>query len=540
MEIHIGKSTWIYMCVLATLVFITYLNSLNNAFLSDDLAEIVNNPNISNLGHAISTHPFGFLRPLFYWVAYHIGGLNPIIFRLINISFHLGSVILIFFLIRLLHSSKAAFFTASLVAIHPALSEPVVWISGGSYQQYAFFFILSFIFYILSAKKSKFLWFSLFYFLLAFMSHFHIPISLFLIFLLYEFCFGNLRKNWIRVLPFLILTFIYLGVNLAGLPERETTLQNVHLQEKGMDNPFYTIPIAISSYLELLFWPQSLTLYHSELAFSQIGFAIKVILTFLFFSLILFSFKKNRIIFFWTSFFLIALSPTLTPFRLNWIVAERYLYLPSLGIFALIGIGLTKLSEKNHLRNIVYPLFAILIILLSARTIIRNMDWQDENHLWIATGKTSPSSPNNHNNLGDVYGRLGDKQRAIQEFQTAITLKPNYADAYHNLANAYRETDQMDKALENYQNALKFNPNLWQSYQNIAAIYFEQKNYDKSLEYIQKALMISPDNINLAISLGVIYLGKGEKIEAKQVFNKILSVDPQNIIARQGLIETNK
>ena len=182
----------------------------------------------------------------------------------------------------------------------------------------------------------------------------------------------------------------------------------------------------------------------------------------------------------------------------------------------------------------------IIISLLIIRGIIRNIDWKTDISLWFATGKTSPSSPNNHNNLGDAYGRLGDKQKALQEFQTAIALKPNYGDAYHNLANTYRELGDTEKAIENYQNALKYNPNLWQSYQNIGAIYFQDKKFDLSLENIQKAIQISPNNINLRISLGIIYLGMADKEKAKQVFSTILSADPKNQIEKQGLDEANK
>jgi len=248
-------------------------------------------------------------------------------------------------------------------------------------------------------------------------------------------------------------------------------------------------------------------------------------------------FKKNKSILFWLLFSLLALSPTLTPFRLNWIVAERYLYLPSLGIFALVGIGLLKFKKY---KGIIIFLFALILVALSARTILRNSDWKNEDNLWIATGKTSPSSPNNHNNLGDVYGRQGDKQKALQEFQTAIALKPNYGDAYHNLANTQRELNQLDKALESYQKALEFNPNLWQSHQNIAAIYFQSKQYGLAMESIQKALVINPKNLNLQVNLGVIYLSLGQKEKAKEIFSAILSIDPQNQIARQGLLEANK
>ncbi len=533
------KKTHLGLFILLILILLTYGNSLNNDFLSDDLAEIVNNPNIGNLGYNISSYLSGFIRPIFYWLAFQLGGLSPFLFRSINILLHIGSTFLIFTLFTKLYSRKLALIVASLFAVHPAFSEAVVWISGGNYPQYTFFFLLSFLAYLLSKKQKKYYLLSITAFLLSFMSHPQMPVSLFVIFPLWELAFGNLKKNWLKSIPFLLLAIIYLIISLSTLPSREATLQTTHYQQKGIDNPLQLIPIALTSYFELILYPSSLTLYHSELSFSQINFAIRFFVTLAFFVAIFISFKKNKFIFFWLSFFIIALSPTLTPFRLNWIVAERYLYLPSLGLLAVIGYGIHKLISSKF-KQITYIVLIAIIISLSIRTIIRSIDWKNEDNLWIATGKTSPSSPNNHNNLGDVYGRRGDKQAALKEFQTAIALKPNYGDAYHNLANTYRELGQNDKALENYQNALKYNPNLWQSYQNIAAIYFEQGKYDLVLENFQKAIQVSPDNLNLRLNLGIVYLKMGEKNKAKEIFNLILSVDPNNQIAKQGLIEASK
>lgn len=530
-----------YILILAALVFVTYVNSLNNVFLSDDLAEIVNNPHVSDLGYQIATHPTGFIRPLIYWVCLMIAGLNPFLFRLTNVLFHLGSVLLIFAIITRLHQSKKlAFFVASLFAVHPAIGEAVVWISGGMYTQYAFFFLLSFYFYIRKTEKRFFYLLSSFLFLLSLMSHPVMPIALWLVFPLYELVYGNFKKNWLKALPFLALAICYVFVNFAALPERETTLQTVHYQEKGIDNPFVLIPVAIGSYFELLIFPKDLTLYHSELNFGPVAFSLIVAVTLAFIGALFWAFKSSKPIFFWLAFFWLALAPTLTPFRLNWIVAERYLYLPAIGIFVAPGLAIGPLLKKKQYQTMATAALIFIIIALSIRTIVRNIDWASEDNLWIATGKTSPSSPNTHNNLGDVYGRHGDKQGALREFQTAIALKPDYGDAYHNLANVYREIGQMDKALENYRLAIKYNPGLWQSYQNIAAIYFQEKMYDKALENLQKAIEIDPKNINLRNNLGIIYLAQGQKDKAKEVFQLVLSADPQNQLARQGLIESNK
>ncbi len=529
------------LLILSVLVVFTYAYFLNNAFVSDDIAEIANKPEIANFSRILQ-FPTGPIRHIIYFISVHIGGFNPWPFRLSNLIFHLLSTYLIYLIILTTYKSKkAAFFASSLFAVHPAISEAVLWISGGMYTQYTFFFLLSFYLYIKSEGKRDY-WLSVLFYLFSLMSHPQMPITLFVIYPLYDFCFRrNFKKNWVRAIPFLILSLVYVFISLGALPAREATLQTVHYQEKGVDNIFTLIPVAISSYAELLFFPKTLTLYHSELNFGTISFAIRATLTLVFLAGFVLAFKKSRPVFFWLSFSLIALSSTLTPFRLNWIVAERYIYLPSIGIFTLVGLGLDKLiliKKKNS--NIILAAFVIIILLLSLRTFIRGIDWENEDNLWIATGKTSPSSPNTHNNLGDVYGRRGDKQRALKEFSRAIELKPNYADAYHNLGNTYREMGNLEKAMESYLMAARLNPNLWQSYQNIAALYFQSKQYDLALQYIQKAISVNPKNLNLYINLGVVYLAEGNKEKAKEEFSKVLSADSTNQVAQAGYAEANK
>ena len=128
---------------------------------------------------------------------------------------------------------------------------------------------------------------------------------------------------------------------------------------------------------------------------------------------------------------------------------------------------------------------------------VRNIDWKDEDHLWLAAAKASPSSPQNHNNLGDYYARHGDLEKAAEEFKKAIELKPNYGDAYHNLANTYQKMGKIAEAIENYQKALSFNPRLWQSYQNLAALYFEQQDFESARENLEKAIGLNSQEANL-------------------------------------------
>lgn len=184
--------------LLSFLVVISYANSLNNSFVSDDVTSIVLNAEMKSVSYIANLAPFA--RRIPYFIIYQIGGINPIGFRLLNIFFHLGSVWLVyalsFFFTQKKHISLIA---ASLFAVHPILTESVTWISGGIHSQYTFFILLSFFLYVLSKQLSQF---SPFLYLLSIISYLsgmstsEKAVILPLLLIVYELSLGNIRVNW--------------------------------------------------------------------------------------------------------------------------------------------------------------------------------------------------------------------------------------------------------------------------------------------------------------------------------------------------------
>jgi len=510
---------------LISLVLIVYFNSLNNDFVADDIPGILQNPAIGDFNSVLKA-PLGFLRPLLYFFAHWIGNLNPFPYHLFSLFFHLGAVLTVYLLVYLLTNSFVALTTASLFAVHPLLIEAVSWISGAAYSQYGFFLILALLLYLFSLKEKKFYLLSLFAFMLALFSSERSIIFSGIIFIFF-LAFEKNRSGWKKLIPFFLISGLWMLFYFSAIPQRINSLQTNFYQKPEMLNPLLQIPVAISSYLELIFWPKDLTLYHSEMLFSQGEYLLRLAVFLLFLGFTVWLFFKNRPLSFWPGLFLIGLLPTLTPFGISWIVAERYAYFSSLGIFVLIALALERISQTKFGKKTVPVILGIILILLSGRTIARNMDWQNQDTLWLAAAKTSPSSPQNHNNLGDYYGRLGEYEKAVEEFKKAIELQPNYGDAYHNLANTYQQIGKIDLAIENYQKALEFNPGLWQSLQNLAVIYFQSKDFEKAAQYQEKAVEIDPQNASLHFNLGVIYLEKNQKEKADQEFQKAFDLDPK-------------
>lgn len=530
------KQNRIVLVFLTVLVFIAYANALANGFVADDRGIIIHAQSW-NLQAVFSQAYFFFVRQLVEFISYKIGGLNPFIFRLPNIFFHVASVWLVYTILHLLTRQRVALLAASLFAVHPILIESVTWISGGVYSQYSFFFLLSFLFYLLSRQSIKFYILSLLAFTASLFSS-EKAIVLAMVYPVFAFSYGNLRKEWKKTLPYFIISVLlfFLHSERAGT-RTEFAIEAAQASDSLANNLFARIPISVTSYLDLLFWPNDLTIYHTELTFTPVEFVIREIIFVIFIGIILFTLLKKRKIFFWLAFFFIALSATLTPIGSPWIIAERYAYLATLGIFVPVAWVIARIMESTKLRVAATVGFVTIILVLTIRTIVRNIDWYNEDNLWLAAARTSPSSAQNHNNLGDYYGRHGDLKNSIKEFTLAIELRPNYADAYHNLGNAYRDSGNLDEAIKNWEKALSFNPDIWQSYQNIAAIYYQQGEFEKAKEYIEKGITIDPQNANLHLILGLILVKTGEKEKAREILRQILTIDPTNQLAKQGLQE---
>jgi len=531
---------WNVFLLLTILVFAAYGNSLGNTFLSDDhgLEQVL--PTM-NLSYILARPTTGMLRNVVYFIVYIFASLTPWAFRLTNIAFHLANTILIFILVKKLMNQRTAFFSSVIFAVHPLLVESITWVAGGVYPQYSFFFLLALVSYLYSYQKKGLYALSVMSFALSLLSS-DKAVVLFPLFVGVEFCFDNLKKNWQRLIPYFVATLILASalVFTSQVSQRVALLQNDYYQQRGNDDMFVKLPTILSSYFELYIWPQRLTFYHSEFHIPQLEFAIRLIVTGLFFLSGLVALYFNRKLAYWFLFFVTPVLLTLTPLRVAWAVAERYIYLSLIGLTTLSGYAISLLWQKKQLKTIITILFVLVIGALLTRTIIRNMDFRDDDALWLATNIYSPNSTQNLNNLGDYYARKGDYQKSITSYEKALKLNPNYADVYNNLANTYGQMGQSEKAISLYEKAISINPGLWQTYQNIASLYVNSKQYDLAVANMEKARDVHPEIARVWSNLGVTYQLAGLTDKARTAFEQALRLDPNEQGAIDGLAKISK
>ena len=472
------KNKW-QVLLLAGLVVLSYMNVWGAKFVADDVYGIVNNPEIFRFGW-VFRNPLIIFGRLEYFLISNMFGLTEWAFRLTNIMAHIGVSVLVMWLGERLMNKRVGMMAAVLAAVHPLMIESVTWISGGGYVKYSFWLLLALILYIKAGKKTKWLvWSSLAY--LVALQYSEKAVVLPGILVIYRLIFVQpkakaiRRTGWWDLVPFFGLASIWIASSLMQVGSRLEYLQVEYSNlgaERGL-KPMVQIPIAIGEYLGLSLWPNKLTLYHSEMFFTpwQYGSRVAVVLGMMGVGLWgwLKSYKVTNLtsflsrVSFWLGWIVIGLVPTLTPLGVSWIVAERYFYLSSIGVWMIVGMIVDRLSRKEGMKEGVMIGFSLLVCLLMLRTVVRNADWQTPDKLWLAAKRTSPNSPQNNNNLGDYYGRMGNLKQAEWHFLKAIEINPNYADAMHNLANTYVNMGEFEKAKEYYQKALEKKPQLWQS-----------------------------------------------------------------------------
>ncbi|MFH0942897.1 MAG: tetratricopeptide repeat protein [Candidatus Beckwithbacteria bacterium] len=486
---------------LTGLVLITYGWTLNHAFLSDDIYGIVNNPQIFDFSW-VWQNPLIVLGRFIYFSIAKMWGIVPWPYRLLNIMAHLLTVIGVMELTARLINRKVGLLAASLAAVHPIMIESVTWIAGGGHSIYGACLVWSLILYLKAEKKIKWLVISTVLFLAAL--QFSEKAAMFPgILLVYRLAVNRKRGRWLDLAPYILLSLIWLILNVRGIGSRLNYLETEYNSQnrEAKNSVFIQTPVAIGNYLGLMVWPDKLTLYHSELIVGKSKFIIMAGVSLIYFGLTAWwlwqGFRGRKDLGlggFLLAWLVIGLTPTLLPLGVAWIVAERYVYFGSLGIYILVAWGLIKWSQKPKHTEFAWTVIVLLVCLLWLRSVIRNSDWQDQDHLWLAAERTSPSSQQNHNNLGDLYGRRGDFKLAEWHFKRAIELNSSYADAMHNLANTYLQLNQPDEAIKWYQEALKNKPSLWQSHVQLGVIYYQLGQLDLAREELEKALQLQPEN----------------------------------------------
>ncbi|HOY32133.1 MAG TPA: tetratricopeptide repeat protein [Bacteroidales bacterium] len=482
---------------------------------------------------------------------------DPYPFHQTNIILHILNTLLAFLLIFKLSGRKifVAFFTAFLFAVHPVHVESVAWISERKDVLYAFFFLISLLFYLRYAENNEALAYglSLLFFILSLLSKPAAAPAGLILFLM-DYYRGRIKLPGFRVSEHLKLIVEKLPFILFGLAILLLTFNIQQKSDTVADFRFFSVPqrIFISfygfyMYLQKLLIPINLSAFypypikdiHDGI---PVSFYITFIMSLLILALTFISVKKTRVVFFGILFYLFMLLPVLQFVSVgSSIISERYTYVPYIGIFFMAGMGLHHLwnSRKKIMHKLHIPLIIIIVAYLTVMAVLaesRTHVWHNSETLWTNVLEQFPDLPAAYKNRGNYYASEANQaDKALSDYEKFLKLDSTDASAYSNLGNIYSMKEEYQKAISVYSksvflDSISQKPPLttsysFNNYSNRGFSYLKTGRYVQALKDYSLLLQRFPDDEKLHFNRGLALANTGSYNEAVADFLDCLRLD---------------
>lgn len=540
----------VILFLIISLGLVVYSNSLGNDFIWDDDAFVVRNDFIKNLKlipsyftskealawKSLAGENYRPFLPLSFAIDYWFWRLNPLGYHISNLVFHIANAMLIFCLITLITRDRfISLFTSLFFLTHPIQTESVTWISGRADVLFLFFYLLSLIAYINYTKTKEMILylFSLMVFSFSLLSK-EMAVSLPLILILYDMFYGKKEKISLRAIRyfafFLILeAYLFTRFNIIGkLAQCDYWAGTLYLTLLSMAK-------GIVYYIRLLIYPVNLCADY--LAFPlpdsikepQVIFSITIIILLLAGAIkVANRFKGVSFSIFW---FFITLTPVTNIIPLKMLIAERFLYLPSIGYCFVIAVLLMSLSDRfKRIPVLKYARFYsafILVFVYSYLTMMRNVDWSDDITFWKKNAQVYPDNHRAHHNLASAYiSRNNDIDKAYEHASRALEISPPYPHPRMIIASCYVTRNSLDDAVKELKQAIKADPDFLNAYIYLGDIYVCQNKYASAYNEYKKVLAKDPDFLEAKLNIAGLYSIKGDVDLAIEEYKKILREKP--------------
>jgi protein O-mannosyl-transferase len=531
------------------LVLITlavYLPVTRDAFLDyDDDEYVTENPVVQDgltlaglkwaftTGRASNWHPLTWLSHMTDCTLF---GLNPFAHHFINVIFHAANAALVFILLlRLTGKIWPSVFVAALFAWHPLHVESVAWIAERKDVLSAFFALLALLSYAKYVQTDcrRSYWFALIFFAFGLLSK-PMLVTLPCVMLLLDFWplqrfspaafrFSLLTEK----IPFFLLTaascVVTFLVQHSG--RAVATLDDVSLGFR-LENA----TVATAGYLQKSVWPAPLAVIYPLAPIPAATFAWSVAALIVICAFVWHVRKLNRCWLVGWLWFLGTLVPVIGIVQVGGAaMADRYTYIPSIGIFLAVAFGLPEFAGKISWVNKILPVGAAFLLVASisltewqlhywrdTETLFRHtlavtqvndmahlnlgiaLDQQGRSEEALAeyreTLRISPGRYQIHFNMGCLLDKLGRPAEALAEFREAIRLDPKVAMWHSAVGSELATLGQGDEALKEFAEAGRLKPDYAQPHLETAKIFFQQRRDHEATNELHAALQSEPDH----------------------------------------------
>ena len=472
----------------------------------DDNAYVYQNPHVregitgSNIVWAFTSVDAANWHPI-TWLSHmadaQIFGMNPRGHHLTSAVIHVVSTVLLFLLLlRLSGSLGKSWFVAALFALHPLHVESVAWVAERKDVLSAFFWFLTLYCYAayVARRGPK-------------------------LYLLTLACFvmGLMAKPMLVTLPVVLLLLDYWPLNRYGRPESETgrplwpgaasalapllkekipffacsllsaavtvyaqheggALRSVELMPLG-----YRVGNAAIAYLRYLvktLWPRDLAvMYPLPLTIPPWQIIGALLFLLLVSTAAVLARRRHPYLAVGWFWYLVTLVPVIGLVQVgDQAMADRYTYIPLVGLFILAAWGVPALAKDLPYRRGILTLAAAMAITASAAATWRQLGyWQDNVSLFRHALQVTSGNFLAHNRLGTALGRKGDVDAAYREFQEALAIEPNCYETHNNLGFSLAVKGNLDAAIKEYRVALALNPDYLTARANLEAALRQSK-----------------------------------------------------------------
>ena len=381
-----------------------------------------------------------------------------------------------------------------------------------------------------------------------------------------------------QMIPFVVAAVAFIGIRASVLNQGTNAAQIVNnVPTELMNNPYLkiennqyvpfstgekaaTITYTLGKYVQLLIFPHPLTHDYYPRHIAKMSWSDwQVILSLvIYLALLVFGIRallRKEMIGFGVLFYLgtlFLMSNIIFPIGTN--MAERFLFMPSIGFCFIVALllykYLGKASLKDNFKKLSTPLIilGIVSLLFASKTFVRNFVWKDNYTLFTTDIKTSLNSAKLRNSVAgelvetfknekDANLKTKKLNEAVEHLKEAIRIHPNYKNAFLILGNAYNYLHQYEPSIAAYHNALRIDPgyeqankNLGITYREAGKYYGEQKNdINNAIKNLNEAYKILGDTDTETIRLlGVAYGMSGNTQKAISYFQKLVTLQPKN------------
>ena len=506
--------------------------------------------------HSANWHPLTWISHMLDCDLY---GMNPAGHHWTNVELHMANTLLLFFIFfEMTGALWQSAFVAALFALHPLHVESVAWISERKDVLSTFFGLLSIVAYYRYVKKlsAKYYMLVIILFSLGLMAK---PMLVTLPFVLLLLDFWPLKRfqfqddfhfktekpksdsvrkkyrTFLEKIPLFILVVISCLITFFAQQRIGAVKSIAALPLK------YRIENAVVSYVKYVLkaiWPHKLAVFYPHpgitLPLWKIFGGALLIVAACYGTI--WSAKKYPYILVGLFWYLGTLVPVIGLVQVGeQAMADRYTYIPLIGIFIIVAWGASDLFKKWHFKKYYLGLSsAIILVALASKTFLQLNTWKNGITLFEHAISVTDNNYPAYNNLGSAYESI-DLDKAIFYYKAALKIRPNFATAFYNLGNAFLEKGNIDKAIHYYLNALKIKPNYTAALNNIGEALTKKGDYDKANYYFKKALKTDPTGPDTCMNFANALFLQAKPDIAVSLYKKILQTDSENADVQYNL-----